>query len=304
MTTMRGNTFSAESSWFRMTSLLYQKAWNEQKNHFWERSAAKVAFVVFPIILAVMAFDVILALSLKVKNICYRVVKQPGRLPGYQNSNRRTSRTLTESGAVKIQLEKGSSQYDIRAEEDPHDNHPPACTFHALAAIAHIRQNFDKIVKAIQNGDVDALSQMQRQCIRSGLRSYNQALGIHAANFKEGANLEDLQKHYPSLLQSLRLNFENPGQDNRSVEVRTESIATRLFSSNQGRAVLLKNGNEESFAVIYDKSKAIIFDSHAREILLTSTTKQLQEELVQKLKPFSQWMGNYDAVPFSSFFTS
>src|SRR5258708_38849808 len=84
-------------------------------------------------------------------------------------------------------------------------------------------------------------------------------------------------------------------QDTKPVKERILAIAEHLFIEpvqSDGRktiqiAWIKNNGKGESFSVICFKNKAIVFNSHKNEIIMTQGKVATQDYLTKILKPFA-----------------
>lgn len=178
-------------------------------------------------------------------------------------------------------------QYDMPG------NQPSACTFHAIAAQQQIAQNFDGIYQQFLRGESHALSQFQQGVIREGLAEYRRQLAARP-DLLQGADLEHIRLPVGLHLEQYRSeNLEPFGN-------RLDRVMNHLSTpGNQTNVVWIKNGNEESFAVIAKSGRFIIFDSHKNEIFAASSLDETRKKLVQKLGPYvnSDVVGN-DMTPF------
>lgn len=176
--------------------------------------------------------------------------------------------------AAKTVILTEARQYDMPG------NQPSACTFHAIAAQTQIAQNFDLIYQQIMRGESRTLSQFQRGIVEAGLRDYNQQLA-RQPHLIQGADLEHIRLPEGLDLEQYRSENLEPFGD------RLDRVMDHLSApGDQTKVVWIKNGNEESFAVIAKANRFVIFDSHKNEIFAASSLEEARRKLVQKLSPF------------------
>jgi hypothetical protein len=276
------------------THAIWQKAWHAPNGASLESICAKIACVVFPIILMIAAGEGIIHIGRLIWDKCQRSFIPSHIRPGPPYP----PNPLLRPSIQTVQLNRGSSQYDIApGQYDPNNERPPACTFHALQAIPVIARNFDRWANCIQANDAAWLSSIQRDLVSEGLRYYRQAVALDPT-FQQGADLEHIRNRFPQYL--VQFQFQNTNQEMHPVPVRVQTMANWLFSAdNQKRIVWIKTHNEESFAVVCDQGRAIVFDSHKNEVTMARGKEQLQGFLTNKLLPFSQMMGGVDLNAFS-----
>jgi hypothetical protein len=280
------------------THRVWQKAWHSQNSASFDSICAKIACIVFPIILTIAAGEGVIHIGRTLWNKCRQSCIPPPIGPRPAQPPIFPVNPLIQPSTQTLQLQPGSSQYDIAPSQyDPHNNRPPACTFHSLNAISSIARDFDRWADRIQAKDSAQLSQMQQQIIKEGLRTYRQAVVLDPT-ILQGANFEHIKNIMPQLIAPLHL--ENTNQDMQPVPVRSRVIADWLFSTgNQKNIAWLKTANEESFAIVCYNGCAIFFDSHKNEITLTVGKEPLIAFLNNKLLPHSQLVGNFDINAFS-----
>lgn len=181
-------------------------------------------------------------------------------------------------------------QYDI-----PNDQ-PAACTFHAVAALEVLSHRFDEVFTWIQMDNRIALSSFQRDLIlNEGLPFYRRALGANP-QLIEGADFEQIREHLP---EDVPLNEVENAQERELFTVRINRLISDLFERNRPlKMAWIKNGNEESFAVIVKKNRAIVFDSHRNEIIGVRGWAETYDVLSDKLDPFANLDNGFEQTPF------
>ncbi len=192
-------------------------------------------------------------------------------------------------GTHKVALQN-ARQYDLGSA-------PAACTFHAVCAMKEITSKFDEIFDWIVTGNAVALSAFQCDVIQNkGLSLYQNALAQDASAV-EGADFKQVQPYLPA---GIHLHQPENHNDLQSFDARLHIVLAHLSArAPQMKTVWLKTGNEESFAVIKNGNRAIIFDSHKNEIVATNRDDALQNALREKLIPYSQEVDGIDIVPFA-----
>lgn len=190
----------------------------------------------------------------------------------------------------KVPLQN-ARQYDMPG------NQPAACTFHAVSAMREISMNFEQIFNWASQRDSVNLSAFQRNVILNmGLPLYQAALARNP-DLIEGADFAQIRPHFPREVQ-----LQQPAnhEELESFAGRLNGVAHSLFAPLPAtKMAWIKNGNEESFAVISRGNRAIIFDSHRNEIIATNSQAGTQEALREKLIPFSTENEGIDLTPFS-----
>lgn len=183
-----------------------------------------------------------------------------------------------------VVLDETATQYRIEASEgDPKNEHPPACTFHALVAIHEIAKNFEDWCVKLHNGKSAELSGMQKAIIKEGLKRYRRAVKVDRV-FEQGADPSHIKGKWPNYFKELHFELGKTDQSTGLVEARVYSMVDGLFSDpNQKRVAWIKTCNEESFAVICHQNLAIVFDSHKYRLSLLSGKKDAREFLTKKL---------------------
>lgn len=197
-----------------------------------------------------------------------------GRTQVLQNQMREVS----QERALKVEL-NGARQYDMKGDI------PAACTFHALEAVTTIAQNFDNFVRLIENKDSKSLSLEQKNILQRGLNRYNIAVEKNPT-FIRGADAQHIiqNRFAPEglILKEKESVFVDPNNLQQTIET---EIAGHLFKGSRASAFLMKTLNDLSFACISDGKKAIIFDSHLNEIILSYGKENFIKELKDKLSP-------------------
>jgi|GEM_PF-4011814 len=277
------------------THAVWQRAWHAPNGASLESICAKIACIVFPIILMIAAGEGIIHSGRMIWDKCQKSSIPPRIRPGPPCP---PNRCPLGPSTQTINLHRGSSQYDIAPSPyDPNSDRPPACTFHALNAIARIARDFDRWAARILAKDAAQLSLMQQEVIRDGLRSFREAVALDPT-FLQGADLIHIRNRLPQLVTPLQL--QNTNQEMHPVPMRVQTMANWLFSTdNQKRIVWIKTANEESFAVVCGQGRAIVFDSHKNEVTMAVGKEQLQAFLTNKLLPYAQIIGGVDVNAFS-----
>jgi hypothetical protein len=182
-------------------------------------------------------------------------------------------------------------QYDMPGSQ------PAACTFHAVSALREISRNFEQILNWADQRDSAHLSAFQRAVILNmGLPLYREALARNP-ELVEGADFAQISPFLPPEVQ-----LQQPANHEglRSFAERLAEVVGHLFALLPAtKMVWIKNGNEESFAVVSRGNRAIIFDSHRNEIIATTSRNGTEEALREKLLPFSTENDGLDITPFS-----
>ncbi len=185
---------------------------------------------------------------------------------------------ITVPGVQKVNL-MNARQYDMPG------NQPAACTFHAVSALREISRNFEQVFNWVDQKDSAHLSAFQRSVILNiGLPLYRQALAQNP-ELVEGADFAQIRPFLPPEVQ-----LQQPAnhEDLRPFADRLAEVVQHLFPRLPAtKMVWIKNGNEESFAVVSRGNRAIIFDSHKNEIIAATGRNGTEEALREKLLPFS-----------------
>lgn len=175
---------------------------------------------------------------------------------------------------------QNASQYDFNMK-------PSACTFHATLALKYISEHFEAVLDQIQKRDGDALSEIQKNIIQQGLDRYYQALRKDD-HILQGADIDQIELPAGVSLQKVEAMV-----DGRSFQERLQTVVDHLSQPLPlNKTVFLKNGNDESFALIAKGNHTIVFDSHHNEITALSN-RRVHEFLHNKLEAFS---GNQEIV--------
>jgi hypothetical protein len=173
----------------------------------------------------------------------------------------------------------------------------PACTFHAVTAMSAIGGNFDVLAREIKEGRTADLSRRQNGIIDAGLVTYKQF-----PKLKGGADINQLidGRAIPA---NVQMNRKFDDIQLVSFDTRLNDVVNHLYSPDpRTKVVWIKNGNDESFAVITKGTESILFDSHQNEIILTTSREITRQVLDQKLRPFSQEMDGIDLNLFACAF--
>lgn len=185
-------------------------------------------------------------------------------------------------GAHKVRLHEATQQQMTET--------PAACSFHAISAMKEIGSNFDLIFDLIIRNQSLDLSRIQQNIIQNlGLPLYQQAVAVNPDVVK-GADFEHFK---PFLPQEINL-VQPPNYEKVStLRQRIEQVVGHLSEqAPEIKTVWLKNGNDESFAVIGKGKRAIIFDSHKNEIIGTDSIQGIREALSEKLGQYAQLDGD------------
>lgn len=183
---------------------------------------------------------------------------------------------------------ENARQYDMAGQR------PSACTFHALQAMWMIRNNFLSFTSSIRTNDSQHLALEQKSIIRRGLQFYEYTKQAHP-DVMEGADLEhiDLPKGFPFKFDKIQNEVDG------SFEYRLNQVVELLFSTPLTKVVWIKNGNEESFAVIKVGEQVIIFDSHQNEMIHAYGADATKTALRNKLVGYKNEVGGVDLTPFA-----
>jgi hypothetical protein len=296
MSTQALTVQAQNTTYFPVTQSIWKKAWNEEGNSL-SKLCAKVACIVFPIIVAIAVVEGVLLVGRKVLQLCAKQKENNtpakiGQPPAPQ----------PVQPPIKVDLTAGSSQYDIvNNPADPMSRRPPACTFHALSGASGIAAGFEQCVQWIESQNAHPLSLMQRGFIIEGTGMYFATVTGHP-NLTGGADLEDIKNTLPEFLIQKGLYFQNTNQDPQLIGIRTQAIVDHLFAAPEGKRIniaWIKNGNDESFSVICDKERAIVFDSHKKNIYLIRGKEQTRFFLNENLMPFAEMIEGMDGNAFS-----
>lgn len=190
----------------------------------------------------------------------------------------------------KVNLQN-ARQYDMPG------NQPAACTFHAVSAMREISTNFEQVFNWIRDKNGAQLSALQIDVIcNKGLPLYRAALA-QDDQLAQGADFQQILPHLPA---GIRLQQPANHEELQTFNDRLNIVVNHLFAPlPHTKTVWIKNGNEESFAIVSRAGRAIIFDSHKNEIVGTTTQDALSNALREKLMPFSTELGGVDVTPFA-----
>jgi hypothetical protein len=183
---------------------------------------------------------------------------------------------------------------DKKANQHEQDKTPRACTFHAAVAIGTIQSKFDEFFRLIETNNAKTLSAHQIDVIKRGLELYEAALQKDHT-LVEGADIEHILRHLPRGV-SLK---EHDTKELRPFADNLKIVVDRLFSQGGIKTVLIKSGNEESFAVLSDGNRVIVFDSHHSQIIGLVGREETQKFLNDKLSPFKNEADGLDFTPFA-----
>lgn len=181
----------------------------------------------------------------------------------------------TPAPIMKVELQK-ARQYDMPGSQ------PAACTFHAVQAMSAVASNFSNVAQAIIRGDNVGLSQFQRNIIQDGLVNYDKAVKKQP-DLLGGADLEHVRRFIPG---GIRMDRSQNGVYMLGVKENPalNAIADYLFSAGSDtKVVWVKNGNDESFALVARGNQVILFDSHVNEICMLSSKAQAMNAIQAKL---------------------
>lgn len=157
--------------------------------------------------------------------------------------------------------------------------------------------NFEQVFNWAAQRDSVNLSAFQRNVILNmGLPLYQAALARNP-DLIEGADFAQIRPYFPREVQ-----LQQPAnhEELQSFATRLDRVVQHLFAPLPAtKMAWIKNGNEESFAVISRGNRAIIFDSHRNEIIATTSQAGTQEALREKLIGFSTEQEGIDMTPFS-----
>jgi hypothetical protein len=197
---------------------------------------------------------------------------------------------LPVAGVQKVTLQN-ARQYDMPG------NQPAACTFHAISAMRELSANFDQVFNWVTLRDGANLSAFQRNVILNrGLPLYERAFAENP-QIVEGADFDQIRPYFPA---GVQLQQPPHNENFQSFDNRLAPVVRHLFAPLPAtKMVWIKNGNEESFAVVSRGQRAIIFDSHKNEIIATSNQAAAQNTLREKLLPFSTEQNGLDITPFA-----
>lgn len=286
--------------YFPLTQQIWHQAWHSEDNHSMQSLCAKIACIVFPIISAIALVEGILLAGRKV---CHLFAEQNEIKAADNVVPPLDPRPRPAQAVTTLDLLVGSSQYDIvNNAKDLKNQRPPACTFHALTAASDIAFEFEKWANAIEHQEIQTLSDMQRKIIENGTGAYFWGVTEIEDRLIGGADLDDIRSKWPEFLVRRHLHLEDTDQDPQAVDVRTQAIVECLFDGPEGRRTniaWIKNGNDESFSVICNKDRAIVFDSHKNYISLIRGKEQARAFLTEKLAPFAQMIDGMDVNAFS-----
>ncbi len=158
-------------------------------------------------------------------------------------------------------------QYDRESDK------PPACSLHSLYAINEISKDFDKFFNRISHND-PTLSLFQINLILKGEEIYREKYG-------KRVNPSDIKPYIQETL-GYPLDIPNNYTEMQSLNDRLTFILDDLFQAKQ-RVGCFITPNYETFAVIKNENRAIIFDSHKNIIIATSSREALENVLREKL---------------------
>lgn len=280
----------ARSQYFPLTQQIWRQAWHVEEGECLKSLCAKIACIVFPIIAVVAVVETILLVGRKVVQLFTEQSDIPGAV----------GEPIVLQPPIKVDLQPGCSQFDIvQNPADPRDRRPPACTFHSMIGASIIAEEFEKYFQWIESQDSANLSAMQRDFIVQGTGLYFGILADHP-QFAGGADLEDLKKCLPDFFIQRGLYLQDTNQDPQPVAMRVAVIVEHLFAQDiRSQVAWIKNGNEESFSVICNKGRAIIFDSHKKAIYLIRGKEQVQRFLAEILTPYADVQAGSDLNAFS-----
>lgn len=200
-------------------------------------------------------------------------------------------RPVSVTPIKKVSLQS-ASQYD----GPPGAERPGACTFHAVCALKELSTRFDQVFNWISENNSLELTTFQMDVIlNKGLDLYARACQRNR-EYQQGADFTHILPYLPS---GIRLVQPANHDQLQPFQTRLNQVIDHLFASTpQTKTVWIKNGNEESFAVVSRGQRTIIFDSHKNEIIGTTTREAARAALEEKLLPFSHEVEGVDATPF------